>query len=95
MYKNKFVSELSINEVKKYFDELRFKFPWTAEESKDFAICRERLIVQACKELEQINVLDKIKAEIMRLTNGDIPEQIWNDDVLEIIDKYKTESEDI
>jgi flagellar biosynthesis/type III secretory pathway protein FliH len=37
--------------------------------------------------------LDKIRAEIMSLTNGDTPERIWNVDVLEIIDKYKEESE--
>ena len=39
-------------------------------------------------------VLDKIRAEIMSLTNGDTPERIWNVDVLEIIDKYKAESEE-
>lgn len=38
-------------------------------------------------------MLDKIRAEIMSLTDGDTPERIWNVDVLEIIDKYKTESE--
>ena len=38
-------------------------------------------------------VLDKIRAEIMSLTNGDTPERIWNVDVLEILDKYKAESE--
>lgn len=38
-------------------------------------------------------VLDKIRAEIMSLTNGDTPERIWNVDALEILDKYKAESE--
>lgn len=38
--------------------------------------------------------LDKIRAEIMSLTNGDTPERIWNVDVLEILDKYKGESEE-
>jgi len=38
---------------------------------------------------EQEPILDKIKAEIMSLTDGDTPERIWNVDVLEIIDKYK------
>ena len=38
-------------------------------------------------------VIDKIRAEIMSLTNGDTPERIWNVDVLKIIDKYKEESE--
>jgi hypothetical protein len=36
-------------------------------------------------------VLDKIRAEIMSLTDGDTPERIWNVDVLEIIDKYEKE----
>ena len=41
------------------------------------------------KEVDE--VLDKIRAEIISLTDGDIPERIWNVDVLEIIDKYKAE----
>lgn len=40
-------------------------------------------------------VLDKIRAEIMSLTNGDMPERIWNVDVLKIIGKYKAESEEV
>ena len=44
---------------------------------------------------EQEAVLDKIRAEIISLTDGDIPERIWNVDVLEIIDKYRSESEDL
>ena len=40
--------------------------------------------------LEQEPILDKIRAEIMSLTDGDTPERIWNVDVLEIIDKYKS-----
>ena len=39
------------------------------------------------------DVLDKIRAEIINLTNGDIPERIWNVDVLEILDKYKANKE--
>lgn len=35
-------------------------------------------------------VLDKIRAEVMSLTDGCTPELIRNVDVLEIIDKYKT-----
>ena len=50
-------------------------------------------IVRKYTETEQEPVLDKIRAEIMSLTNGDTPERIWNVDVLEIIDKYKAESE--
>jgi len=38
-------------------------------------------------------VLDKIRAEIINLTNGDMPERIWNVDVLEILDKYKADKE--
>lgn len=35
------------------------------------------------------DVLTKIRAEIMSLTNGDTPERIWNVDVIKIIDKYR------
>ena len=42
----------------------------------------------AIKALEQESVLDKIRTEIISLTDGDIPERIWNVDVLEILDKY-------
>lgn len=38
-------------------------------------------------------ILDKIRAEIMNLTNGDTPERIWNVDVLNIIDKYRESEE--
>ena len=46
-----------------------------------------------CKALDNEDVLDKIRAEVMNLTDGDTPERIWNVDVLQIIDKYKAESE--
>ena len=36
-------------------------------------------------------VLDKIKAEIKALTDGTEPEHIWNVDVFDIIDKYRTQ----
>lgn len=94
MYKNKFVSELTINEVKEYFDKLRcYKFPWTKEESRDFAICRERLVMHACKTLEQTDALDKIRAEIksMDFDFGDFydhTDQII-EKVCEVIDKYR------
>lgn len=39
------------------------------------------------------SVLGKIRAEIINLTNGDMPERIWNVDVLEILDKYKADKE--
>ena len=48
----------------------------------------------AIKALEQEIVLDKISAEIEALTNGAKPEHIWNVDVLAIINKYKTKSEE-
>lgn len=54
MYKNKYISELPINEVKEYFDKLRCNTPWTAEQFADFEMCKERLTVYACKTLEQI-----------------------------------------
>lgn len=57
------------------------------EEAKKVAIATMRKY----QKLER--VLDKIRTEIMSLTNGDTPERIWNVDVLEIIDKYKEESE--
>ena len=38
-------------------------------------------------------ILDKIRTDVMSLTNGDTPERIWNVNVLNIIDKYKPESE--
>ena len=36
-----------------------------------------------------VEVLEKIKDEIMNLTDGKTPERIWNVDVLQIIDKYR------
>lgn len=48
----------------------------------------------AVKVLGQEPVLDKISAEVTNLTDGETPERIWNVDVLQIIDKYKAESED-
>ena len=48
---------------------------------------------KAIKALEQEPVLDKIKAEVMSLTDGCTPELIRNVDVLEIIDKIRAEIE--
>jgi len=42
-----------------------------------------------------LTILDKIRAEVMSLTDGCTPELIRNVDVLEIIDKYKAEREGI
>lgn len=52
MYKGKFASELSINEVKEYYDELRQKYPHTDEQRADFRILQEKLIAFA------YNILD-------------------------------------
>lgn len=93
MYKNKYISELPINEVKEYFDELRCNTPWTAEQFADFEMCKERLVVYACKTLEQTNVLDKIRAEIEEIETYD-GIYIDRDYVLEIIDKYRKEQID-
>ena len=51
-------------------------------------------IHSAIEELEEKPILDKIRAEVMNLTDGETPERIWNVDVLQIIDKYKGETED-
>ena len=57
--------------------------------NKYLDIAMEKVIKQ------EVNaVLDEIREEIINLTDGDIPERIWNVDVFEIIDKFKTESED-
>jgi hypothetical protein len=40
---------------------------------------------------KQISILDDIKAEVLNLTSYKIgPEKIWDVDVLEILEKYKT-----
>lgn len=55
---------------------------------------KKEALDMAIKALERESILDKIRAEVMNLTDGETPERIWNVDVLQIIDKYKTESED-
>lgn len=50
-------------------------------------------VAEMKQEYIEREVLDKIRAEIINLTDGETPEHIWNVDVLEIIDKYKGESE--
>lgn len=62
MYKGKFASELSINEVKEYYDELRQKCPRTEEQWADFNILQEKLIVFAYKILDGKTNGDLIKA---------------------------------
>lgn len=103
MYKNQYISELPINEVKEYFDKLRCNTPWTAEQFADFEMCKERLVVYACKTLEQTNLLDKIKDEICDIDDETVlnPDSFYErkvyvrfSKVIEIIDKYKVESEE-
>lgn len=36
-------------------------------------------------------VLEKIRTEVMNLSDGEKPERIWNVDVSQIIEKYKLE----
>ena len=48
-----------------------------------------------CKALDNEDVLDKIRAEVINLTECETPERIWNVDVLQIIDKYKAEGEEV
>lgn len=50
--------------------------------------------VKEAIEMSKVDVLGKIRAEILNLTDGDTPERIWNVDVLQIIDRYRSESED-
>ena len=95
MYKNQYISELPINEVKEYFDELRCNTPWTAEQFADFEMCKERLTVYACKTLEQTNALDKIRAEIEQnsypivhgVNNHELGMTLYG--ILQVIDKYR------
>jgi len=99
MYKGKFVSELSMNEVKEYYDELRQKCPHTESQWADFNILKEKLIAFAYKKVGMTNeVLDEIRAEIERersfqraMDEYDIA--IGLRKALEIIDKYMEKSE--
>lgn len=62
MYKGKFISELSLNEVKEYYDELRQKCPRTGDQWTDFNLLKERLIAFAYKLLDGKTNGDVIKA---------------------------------
>lgn len=62
MYKGEFASELSMNEVKEYYDELRENYPRTEEQWADFNILQEKLIVFAYKILDGKTNGDVIKA---------------------------------
>ncbi len=62
MYKGKFVSELSMNDVKEYYEELRQKYPHTEEQRADFNILKEKLIAFAYKILDGKTNGDMVKA---------------------------------
>lgn len=60
---------------------------------------RRKITVDEYEEMTKpldrdVEYLDKIRAEVTNLTDGQIPERIWNIDVLQIIDKYMEESEE-
>jgi len=65
MYKGKYVSELSINEVKEYYDELRENYPRTDEQWADFKMLQEKLIVFAYKILDGKTNGDVIDADAL------------------------------
>jgi hypothetical protein len=67
----------------------------------DRRVCDDELndaLDMAIKALEQEHILDKIRAEIKALSNANPSywysgDMVDRDDVIEIIDKYKAESE--
>ena len=63
----------------------------TQQEVCNFLISyMEILEKQVLYKHEAVPILDKIRAEVLNLSNNDnAPEKIWDVDVLEIIDKYK------
>lgn len=102
MYNNRYVTELSISEVKEYYEILREKNKLTHEESADFGICKERLIDYAYKNIDKADVLDKIKAEI-KDWQTDIHDNEYDAEIhdfvferiYEMLDEYKSESENM
>lgn len=63
-----------------------FPMPWIRQMEERASDC-------PIEPLEQEPVLDKIRTEVMSLTDGCTPELIRNVDVLEIIDKYRESEE--
>lgn len=59
MYNNRYVTELSISEVKEYYKILRKNRKLTYEEIADFEICKERLIEYAYKNIDKAESEDK------------------------------------
>ncbi len=77
MYKGKFVHELSMSEVKKYYDELRLKYPLTEDQWKDYNVLKERLIALAYKILDS-------------KTNGDLLQAVF--EVKDIDENFMTQT---
>lgn len=64
MYNDRYVTELSISEVKEYYEILRKNRKLTHEEIAEFGICKERLIDYACKNIDKVESL--IRTEILK-----------------------------
>ena len=64
MYNDRYVTKLSISEVKEYYEILRRNRKLTHEESEDFGICKERLIAYAYKNIDKVESL--IRTEILK-----------------------------
>lgn len=68
---------------------------WNRQNLKKIPLGKHELCLCPDCYAEYIKPLDNIRSEIIGLTDGDIPERIWNVDVLEIIDKYWKEQKEI
>ena len=68
---------------------------WNRQNLKKIPLGKHELYLCPDCYAEYIKPLDKIRTEIINLTDGDIPERIWNIDALEIIDKYWKEKKEI
>ena len=64
MYNDRYVTELSISEVKEYYELLRRNRNLTHEETVEFGICKERLIAYAYKNIDKVKSL--IGTEILK-----------------------------
>ena len=71
-------------------DKIRAEIETARFVDKDTKLCKN---ANASGLEVAMQIIDKIKAEVMSLTDGCTPELIRNVDVLEIIDRYKAESE--
>lgn len=64
MYNDRYVTKLSISEVKEYYEILRENRKLTPEDTVDFGICKERLIAYAYKNIDKVESL--IRTEILK-----------------------------